>query len=382
MFSPTSETAAFVTCAFYNSCDWSENIYNVFVVHPESSSNYAMDFPYHTEFVSPPKIVSKLNDNFFIAVVQTCNKNVNSNTKKEVSRWNEVRLLIQKLNTDSNPCEQELLRVQNLVEDVGDADQFLDVLPVADNNVLAVYAKGIGSYEFVTDKGIIPPNGIRKGAILLDIESQIVLKHIPCFAEAGTRVETLQFSSQYSYFMDSDLRIFDYNTSAFHLQIQSCKLLPGSAKFALDGRYLVGITENQRNIVVIRTADGKNVGSLFVHGKATCMSVAEDDRTVAVGCEDGRVMILSVVLEFADPLREHIEKLASRCEEPEENNLINNDIRRLSMSTPDQHRLSARLRTTSVTQERRPPPYTTLERAVTISRMSNRERTTTPCIQQ
>ncbi|KAL4223122.1 NACHT and WD repeat domain-containing protein 2 [Mactra antiquata] len=382
VFSPSSETAAFVTCAFYNSCDWRENIYNVFIVHPETSSNYAMDFPYHTEFVAPPKIVSKLDDNFFVAVVQTCKRNVDNVTNKETSRWNEVRLLIQKLNTNANPCEQELLRVQNLVKEVGDDDQFLDVLAVTDDNVLAVYAKGVGSYEFVTDKGIVPPKYIRKGAILLDIESQIVLKHIPCFMEAGSRIDNLQFSSQYSMIIDDDLRIFNYESSSFHSQSTSCKLYPGSAKFVMDGRYIVGISDNQRDIIVVRTSDDKNVGSLFVHGKATCIRVADDDRTVVVGCEDGRVMVLSVILEFADPLREHIEKLATRCEEPEENDLINNDIRRLSLSTPDQHRLSARLRTAHIAEERKPPPYTTLERAVTISRMSNRDRDVTPCIQQ
>ncbi|XP_045171838.2 NACHT and WD repeat domain-containing protein 2-like [Mercenaria mercenaria] len=382
VFSPQSGTAAFVTCAFYNSCDWSENIYNVFIVYPETSTNYTIDFPYHTEFVAPPKIVYKGGNNYFAAIVQTCKKTFDNNTKKEQSRWTEVRLLVQKITPNQNPSDQVLLRVQNLVDDVDDTDEFLDLIPVFDGNVIAVYAKDIDMYEFVTDKGIIPPKCTRKGAILFDVEGQTALRHIPLFLETKSKLEGLQISSQNCFILDSDLRVFKYDNFSFYQHIQCCKFAPNCTKFALNGRYIIGISENQRDILVVRTSDDKKVGSMFVHGKATCLRVADDDRTVIVGCEDGRIMILSLILEMADPLREHIEKLPSRSEEPVQNNLIINDVHRLSLSTPDQQRLSARLRKASIAEERRPPSYTTLHRAVTISRMSSRERSPNACAQQ
>ena len=382
MFSPTSEKAAFVTCAFYNSCDWSENIYNVFIVNPETAANYTIDFPYNTEFVVPPKIIHKNKNDFFVAVVQTCRKSTDTATSKELSRWTEVRLFLQNITSNQTQSEPVVLRLQNLVESVDDNDEFLDLIPVSDGNILAVYAKDVQVYEFVTDKGIMPPKCTRKGAILFDVDGQTALKHIPLFLETNSRLQDLQISRQYCHILDSDLRVFKYDNFCFHLQIRSCKFAQGSAKLALDGRYVLGISENQRSIEVVRTSDDTKIGSMFVHGKATCLKVADDDRTVIVGCEDGRIMILSLILDFADPLREYIEKMPSRCEEPVQDNLIIKDLRRLSLSTPDQQRLSARLRSESIAEERRPPSYTTLHRAVTISRMSSRERNYNACAQQ
>lgn len=382
MFSQTSEIAAFVTCVYYNRYDWTENLYNVFIVHPETSSNYTIDFPNLTEFVSAPKIVSTADGNYFVSVVQTCRKQVDSSTGKELSRRNEVRLFVQSTSSPNESGEQTLLRVQNLVTDVDDDAEFLDIVQVNDGNVLAVYAQIEKGFEFVTDKGILPPKNLRKGAILLDVEKLEALKHIPVFLESLSRLEGLLISSQFNLILDSDLKVFKYNSTSFQHQITSTSFAAGKIRLAMDGRYVIGISRNQTKIVVVRTADDTTLGSVFVHGKATCLEVADDDRTVVVGCEDGRVMIMSLILELADPLREYIEKLPSRCDDDFDGNLIVSDVRRLSLSTPDQHRLSARLRKSAQAEERRPPSYTTLQRAVTVSRLSNRARSASSCTQQ
>jgi hypothetical protein len=62
------------------------------------------------------------------------------------------------------------------------------------------------------------------------------------------------------------------------------------------------LTPNFREVIVVRTCDGVVKGHIFVHGCATCVSVGADDRTIIVGCEDGRVMILTVILELCDPV--------------------------------------------------------------------------------
>ncbi|WAR02876.1 NWD2-like protein [Mya arenaria] len=382
VFSPSSHTAAFVTCAFYNRCDWSENIYNVFIVCPETSSNYTIDFPYHTEFVSPPRIVTAGKDSFFVAVVQTSERTVDKTTKRELSRWNEVRLVVQRMDSSHNPEDLFLYRVQNWSKEVGNKDVFLDFIPVNEEKILVVYAKDLASYEFVTDKGIVPPKNVKKGAFMFDVKYKTPLKHFPDFLSCSSSLRGLQISSQFTYIMDSDLQVFKYSTNSFHRQITSCSFASGTVRPALDGRYLIGISGDRRTIVVVRTSDDKPLGSMYVHGRATCLEMAEDDRTVVVGCEDGRIMIMSLILEFADPLREYIEKLPSRVDDEFEENLILTDVRRLSMSTPDQHRLSARLREKARDEERRPPSYTTLQRAVTISRQNNRYRNTPSCAQQ
>lgn len=317
-----------------------------------------------------------------MAVVQICRKNIDNTTGKELSRRNEVRLLIQNINSDNDNGERSLLQVQNLTADAGQGDQFLDIIPVSATNVLVVYGKGVEGYEFTTDKGIQPPKGIRKGAVLMDIGKQEALKHIPVFLESSSQLEGLMLSSQLTYIIDSDLKVFKYDSAAFQYQVKACSFKRNSARLALDGRYIIGITCDCRKIAVVRTADDKLLGSVFVHGRASCLEIANDDRTIVVGCEDGRVMIMSLILEFADPLREFIERLPSRYDDDFDGNLIVSDVRRLSLSTPDQHRLSARLRKSAQAEERRPPSYTTLQRAVTVSRQSNRERTSSTCAQQ
>ena len=353
----------------------------MFIVHPETSSNYTIDFPYCTEFVSAPKLINTKEDNYFVAVVQICRRNIDP-SGKELSRRNEVRLLVQSVTPSNENGEKKILRLQNLTSDVGDDDQFLDIVPVQGGNVLIVYGQDMDGYEFVTDVGIVPPKVLRKGAILVNIEKMEPLQHLPQFLESTSQIKGLIISSRSTYILDSDLKVFKSGSGGSQHQIRASNFVPGCARLALDGRYVIGISDTRRKIDVVRTTDDKTLGSVFVHGKAVCLEVADDDRTVVVGCEDGRVMIMSLILEFADPLREHIEKLQSRCDDDFDGSLIVSDVRRLSMSTPDQHRLSARLRKSAQEDERRPPSYTTLQRAVTVSRMSNRERTASSCAQQ
>ena len=354
-------------------------------MNPETSGNYTIDFPFHTEFVCSPKIVQAGKDAFFVAVVQKSERTVDKVTQREMSRWNEVHLLVQKLNSNHNPEDLFLFRVQNWSKELGLKDVFLDIIPVKDEKILVVYAKNTGPYDFVIDKGIVAPKTTDKGAFLFDVKYRTPLQHIPDFLPGSSTLSGLRISSQFTFMIDIDHKVFDYNSNSLRRQIRCCSFASGTVRPALDGRYLVGIADDKRNIVVARSADGKKLGSMFVHGRAKCLEVAEDDRTVVVGCEDGRVMILSLILELADPLREFIEKLPSRVYDDNDDDddcLIATDVRRLSMSTPDQQRLSAQIREKSKEEERRPPSYTTLQRAVTVSRLSNRERNNSVCTQQ
>ena len=382
VFSPSSKTAAFVTCAFYNPHNWSENLYNVFIVNPDNSSNYTIDFPYKTEFVGEPCISRKSKEDVFVAVIQTCKQSIDEHTKKEIARWSEIRLFVQKLSETQNTADQTILRLQNIVDNVQDKDEFLTVKATSDGNVLIVYAKDVDTYVFETDKGIIKPHNVPKGAVLYDVESGLTVKHIPYFLSPSSDVDRVLMSRNCSVIVDQKLKAFKLDTSKHIGTVDDKTMLPKTARLALNGKYLIGISDDQRKIMVVRVCDGKELGYVFVHGRATCLEVAEDNRTVVVGCTDGRVMILSLILEFSDPLREYIEKLPSRSGNEDEDNLISSDVSHISHSTPDQRRLSARIRKLSLDQERRPPSYTTLYRAVTVSRQSSRTRGVNACVQQ
>ena len=357
-------------------------MYNVFIVNPETSSNYALDFPYSTEFVGEPCIAWKNKEDSFVAVIQTCKKTFDDKNKKEIARWSEVALFVQKLSENEMPEDQVTLRLHNIVDEVNESDELLAVRGLPDGNILIVYANDVDPYTFATDKGIVKPQSIPKGAVVFDANARAALKHMPCFLYPSSDVDSLRFSTSPSIIVDQKLNAFKLETSR-HVGGADCtEMRPESAKLALDGKYMIGISKDQLRILVYRVSDAKELGYVFVHGRATCLDIAEDDRTVVVGCHDGRVMILSLILEFCDPVREYIEKLPSRCREDDEDNLISTDVNHISRSTPDQQRLSARMRKVSLDQERLPPPYTTLYRAVTVSRQSNRSRAGSACAQQ
>ena len=357
-------------------------MYNVFIVNPDTSSNYAMDFPYNTEFVGEPCITRKNKEDSFVAVIQTCKKTFDDRNKKEVSRRSEVGLFVRKLSEKQRQADQLTLRLHNIVDDVNDNDELLAVKGLSDGNILVVYANDVDPYTFEIDKGMIKPQSVPKGAVIFDANARAAVKHIPCFLNPSSDVDRLRLSGSTSVIIDQRLNAFKLDTSRHIGGSDDKKMRPESAKLALDGRYMVGISDDQLRILVFRVSDAKQLGYVFVHGRATCLDVAEDGRTVVVGCHDGRVMILSLILGFSDPVREYIEKLPSRCLRDGEDNLISTDVSHISHSTPDQQRLSARMRKVSLDQERLPPSYTTLYRAVTISRQSSRSRDGSSCAQQ
>lgn len=357
-------------------------MYNIFIVNPDTSSNYALDFPYSTEFVGEPCITRKNNEDIFVAVIQTCKKSFDERTKNEVSRWSEVGLFVQKLSENQKESDQILLKLHNIIDDVDEKDKPLAVKSLVDGNILVIYAKTVDDYIFETDIGIVKPRNVAKGAVICDAESGSAVKHIPCFVDISTDVDRLRISETCSVIIDQKLNVFELDSSRHVGSIDVKLIFPGSANLALDGKYLIGISSDQLRILVFRVSDGKELGFVFVHGRATCLEVAHDGRTIVVGCSDGRVMILSLILEFSDPVREYIEKLPSRSRNDDENHLISTDISHISHSTPDHHRLSARMRKVSLGQERRPPSYTTLYRAVTVSRQSSRTRGVNACTQQ
>ncbi|XP_060064911.1 NACHT and WD repeat domain-containing protein 2-like [Ylistrum balloti] len=375
VFSKNSQLCLMTACHKYSQFDWTENVYNLVLLQPDSGSSASLDFPKNTEFVSDPKILTTDMTNYFMCVVQTCMKKESPESFMESVRWHEIRLLVRDLSNDGNECI--FLRVQNALPDANETSQFLDAFPVENDNVFLIYGNNVESYTFDATLGIVRPQTIEKGALLYNVEKEVCLKHIPSFLEPTTDINHIQFSSKFSVVLDDKTNV--YSGSNYMTKCRSeTEFAPNTARLALDGRYVVGLSSNYREVIVTRSYDGFLKGHMFVHGRATCLTVGADDTTVVVGCEDGRILVLCLILELSDPVKDLIERFPSRQHVPDssrscEKHLIKEDIRRMTCKTPDLVRLSARIQSAR-TENRRPPSRQMISTAVRLTRQTSQAR--------
>lgn len=273
--------------------------------------------------------------------------------------------------------ETVFLKIQHVLDDTGEDCQFLDVTTNCKNNLVLMYAKGVDQYIFDMEKGLVRPSYVNKGLVVYDFKNRAVLKHIPEFLLPSSDVNNLIMSRNKMVIMDQNRNVFNIVNPRSVTAIDK-QFGIGTPRFVLDGRYIVGLTPNFREVIVVRTCDGVVKGHIFVHGCATCVSVGADERTVVVGCEDGRVMILTVILELSDPVKEVIESFPSRQlkpeKEPDNTRLIRKDIRQMMCRTPDHARLSARLQTSANEDNRKLPPHKVISTAVTMTQNNSRSR--------
>ncbi|KAJ8312754.1 hypothetical protein KUTeg_010127 [Tegillarca granosa] len=383
LYNRESTIVLFVSCVHYSRFDWSENIYNVIIVDPQTGNSIVLDFPCNTEFVSPPTLVNK-KSGYFTAVIQTCNRAMDVEQEKETSRTFEIGLLVRDLSHSSN--ENEILKLKKMLSCSTQKDQMLDAISTSDDMVVIVYGKGITSYTFETTKGIVRPGNIEKGAVIYDLEKRECLKHITNFLLPTSDINNIKVSKNFSVAMDTDQNVFRDEDFDCCLNIDT-KFADDTVRMALDGNYFVGLSPNYREIYVVRTKDAVFVGHVFIHGRATCLEVANDDRTVVVGCEDGRIMILTLILELSDPIRELIEKIPSRRKGLDREkvqrrkSLIVNDIREISCQTPDLLRLKSKIQNDTFEKMRRPPSHTRISNGVIATQQNMNDQSEACCIQ-
>ena len=163
-------------------------------------------------------------------------------------------------------------------------------------------------------------------------------------------------------------------------------------KLVLDGRYIAAIVSpGNRELAVWRVSDGTELTRCFIHGHAVCLCVANDDRTLLIGCEDGRIMAISLLTDLSDAIKEHVGLLPSRSlmsvEEIKNNNLIiedkkanltqtssmtsetmSSDIRVINRSLPQLRALSAANRTKAKEQHKQTNSYRRVHSAVNSSK--------------
>ncbi|GFO41156.1 NACHT and WD repeat domain-containing protein 1 [Plakobranchus ocellatus] len=396
-------TLGFVNCTFHSVYDWPSNLYSFVAWRPVGSNNNTtnathtvihnlshgkdedstvgqqrkVDFPEMSEFVCPPVLYTDTEGGgcqSVIAVLQVCHKQLVG--QAEGARTYDNVLFFASLDKRPGESQTKTLHITDLLRFCDPSkDRIAHVYVTHSNLLLIYYVKGVTHFTFDLDQGLVIPPGLDKGAVLYNPKKGMIVRHLPVVLDPKSDFKLCLWSKTTSVFVDNNLCVF--NTISFKAMCRiNAELDPANTVLALDGAYIVGLDITGRCLYVYRTADGHKMGSLFIHGKAGCINIAEDDRTIVVGCDDGRVLILSLVLGLSDPYKEFIAKLPYRTREFQQKmlvesgdyvHLLNGDFAAADGKKPELLRLSDKIRTDVRLAVRKQASFKSLANAVLIA---------------
>eukprot|EP00918_Siedleckia_nematoides_P028509 GHVU01061379.1.p1 GENE.GHVU01061379.1~~GHVU01061379.1.p1 ORF type:complete len:249 (-),score=17.36 GHVU01061379.1:407-1126(-) len=167
-------------------------------------------------------------------------------------------------------------------------------------------------------------------AVIVNLEKKELVRQIDSYLCLDAAVDSLFLSRDRSLGADSNLNVYDMTTGKKKYSLATLTT-PKQACFLFKGEYIVSITELGNEIVVCRSSNGVVKTRCFTHGKATCLTRGHDDRSVIVGCTDGRLLIFSLVLNDPDPVTNFIKKLPSRDPNRVLTTALQSDIHNLKM---------------------------------------------------
>ncbi|RUS87874.1 hypothetical protein EGW08_004352 [Elysia chlorotica] len=409
--SDRQETAVgFVNCTFHSVYDWPSNLYSFVTWRPSAPTNghingaapssttihsitngfdsdagtsagevKRVDFPEMSEFLCPPVLYTDTttganNAQCVIAVLQVCHKQLVG--QSEGSRTYDNILFIGSLDKNPSGIRSQTIHITDMLKFCDPSkDRFAYVYVTNSNLLMIYYVKGITHFNFESNKGLIVPPGLEKAAVLYNVQNRQVVRHFPAALDPMSDFRLCLWSKMSSVLVDNNLTVCGYSSLKPATRIKA-DLDPSNTVLALDGAYVVGLDTTGRCVHVYRTSDGHSMGSLFVHGKAGCINIAEDDRTIVVGCDDGRVLILSLVLGLSDPYKELISKLSYRTKEFQKQmqaengdyrHLLNEDFAAADGKKPELFRLSQKIRTDVRLAVRKQASFKSLANAVLVA---------------
>ncbi|GFR89111.1 NACHT and WD repeat domain-containing protein 1 [Elysia marginata] len=402
-------TLGFVNCTFHSVCDWPNNLYSFVAWRPSKTTNShtsfssasatiqsimngketeedkgegevrKVDFPEMSEFLCPPVLYTDTssgagNAQYVVAVLQVCHKQLVG--QSEGSRTYDNVLFIASLDKNPGGIRSKTIHITDLLKFCDPSkDRIAYVYETNSHLLMIYYVKGVSHFNFEPERGLVVPPGLEKGAVLYNIQKGMVVRHYPVALDPQSDFQLCLWSKTSTIFVDNNLCVCGASSLKPSTRIKA-DLDSSNTVLALDGAYVIGLDSTGRCVHVYRTSDGHKMGSLFVHGKAGCINIAEDDRTVVVGCDDGRVLILSLVLGLSDPYKEFIAKLSYRTREFQKqimtesgdySQLLSDDFATADGKKPELFRLSQKIRTDVKLAVRKQASFKSLANAVLVA---------------
>ena len=118
----------------------------------------------------------------------------------------------------------------------------------------------------------------------------------------GTRkinpTHLLHFSSDGKRAIDSTLRVFDIANGSviqnFHTTLEDNDgVAKYRARITRDGKFAVWLKEQDGTLRIANIDSGELIEEAFTHALPQSLEVSEDN-TIAIGCDDGRIMLLQI----------------------------------------------------------------------------------------
>ena len=377
---PRDRNVVFFQCQYCNTADWSLNAYNCLCLDVDSGDMQRLEVP-TGDVIGKPFFTHTGSYLVFVQQEKLC---VDAEQEaRGVDAQHEVRMCVHSLGRQWRGTHSVLLH--ELWSNAGDDDILVDAQPFGDDSIVVIYGSGTRHFRYGAD-GRVDRSTAANGALIYDVRKDSLLKRLADFPSPHSDVDRVTFSRQMSFALDGNNRLYEIVSGRLITALDIGDVIsPDTVQLIVDGRYVAALSANRRELLVFRSSDGQRKARAFVHALATCVRVGADDRTLLIGCDDGRVMVFTVVLGVASHVHDIVRHLASRRRRlvaaPAQSLLLSSDVKKIG-TTVNEHRQMTALSTHHITQSRlKPPSFKSVATAVMITQQQHRARSQACCVQ-
>ena len=378
LFAENEDEVILITVKHFNENDWADTCYRLDIVPLRQGYDLETKDMFPADIVSEPFLVGC--PTHVACLMQKCHKMVELKREKarELDRRYEVVLCLQQVRYNSYK-NAKIFSLKEVWKDAPVNSNFLDVGPAPDKKVFLIFGYGSGNFEYAEDGTAVRSFLGQKGALIFDPMTCQPLKILHQHLKPSSDVDNCTISQGGCIIMDDARNTFNVVTGKFMTQLPNSFEVADS-RFALDGKFLIAISRDRREILVFRCCDGVQKARFFVHGIATCLEVGTNGRTFVIGTQDGRIMTFSLILDFADPTREWIHRTRMQLPRPiGKEEILKKDTELASSKEYDQRRLSARIQTAKEVTRRKVSGYKTVTTAMELAHLANHASNSRAC---
>ena len=325
VFSPRDDRVVFFQCRSYSVYDWSSVAYSLVVCglspgdardgQPERVALPVGDVigqPVITASGQFLCVIMQLKDKAVIGTKSSAVRRAAHHSQQNSSAAAAMEIVLVVYSFEKMWRGLKYLQLSDIWAHFGDDDRLVDVTLFHEETLLLTYVERCNLFEHAQDGRVDRSRLVAKRALLYDVKLDNVVKRYDDFLMPTSRVDQLRHSYSCSYVMDNHGHVFSTIDNELVNKLDTTVAVRDACVFVLDGHYVAMLVENGRQLVVLRAKDNVRKARIFLHGVGVHLRNVCDDRTLAVGCSDGRVVTFTVVLDSSDPMRDVISLLPSR----------------------------------------------------------------------
>ena len=277
---PEDNRLVFFQCCMYSVYDWMMTAYDIIVFDYENKITVKVDIP-EGHVVGQP-IITK-GGKYLTFILQRCHRKMDSSLN-EKSRDYEILLCMYSFYGQWRGLKT--MDIRQLWIGVENTDGLLDLRNVTEDVILITYAKKTPFFAVTTGGAVDRDVPMEKGAFVYNVKNDSLLKRYETFLTETSSMDNLLVSHTTAIILDNKFQLFDVVTEKPPRVFDYLKELAakGTVRLVMDGRYIVMISHNRLELLLLRSGSKDPIGRCYIHGRGTCLEVGPDDRTIFVGC--------------------------------------------------------------------------------------------------